>query len=106
MGEEEKKSHNPAFGILSADNLDQLNTMNALDHDPDADIIAITIDIKSQSHPVILFLHIALSLFQLERHLCSTILDVKNEVLLEFDEFFNSVISHPLQWIIQRVEEV
>jgi len=46
------------------------------------------------------------SLFQLERHCCSTILDVKNEILLEFDEFFNDLISDSLQIIIERVENV
>ena len=95
-------------GVLSADALDKLNTMNALENNPDDEMIAIAvnIDIKKISHPVVLFLHIGLSLFQLERYLCSTILDVKNEVLLEFDEFFNEVIAAPLRLIIQKIEKV
>jgi len=104
--EDEKKSTNP-FGVLSASALDQLNTYNQLNEDVSTEaVMAIAIDIKSQSHPVVLLLHISLSLFQLERHLCSTILDVKNEVLLEFDEFFNDVVAEPLKLLIKRVEQV
>lgn len=105
--EEEKGNKDNAkhVGVLSADALDKLNTMNALDNDPDADMIAIiNIDIKKISHPVILYLHISLSLFQLERYLCSTILE--KESLLEFDEFFNNVVGNPIRLIIEKIDRV
>jgi len=63
---------------------------------------------QSSRHPIVLFLHIVLTLFQLERHLCSKILDYtkKNEIPLEFDEFFAMVINKSLDLVTERVDNV
>ncbi len=51
--------------------MDALNKLDIMNEEQEAenierDVVAIAIDIQSQSHPIILFLHISLSLFQLK----------------------------------------
>ena len=118
---EDINNNNNNTGKLTADALRQLenkentseyNSDNSdhdhiivLDQKMDDNIIKDNIRIKNVTHPIILLIHLSLSLFQMEKFLCGNILDYtsKGESKEEFDKFFCDLLKDPINFIIKKI---